>query len=356
MSHHLVKGADTSFWHMPVSRDVLAAAKDKFDLEVFTLGLNRNPDAEECLRDARSLKYVTSGYIYTYLEKGNVKNIARSVVDRYKKACGKEWKHMRFVAVDIEDRDSAAADASRYLELCVAMVDYLVELGATPIIYTGQWYWRGHLGDPVFPRDVPVWTSFYPDNFDPVRMRWVAGPFGGWTNETRVGMQYKGTNHDYGFGNDKNIWSREFIYENQGHIKEAVELQVVDMAAEIDLKAPVAKDTSGFLQAQLTAGPGLAGPGPNLIVDQPPPPDPEKVAKAIVEAKPKKRVSKTLSVTIATVIALQVQHHLGVSLDPEIVHGLSAGVAAVYVAFQKWADRNELGDILAVVERLVKNR
>ena len=94
-----------------------------------------------------------------------------------KVACGDKWDELRFVALDIElpgITETHIRDAAEAVKAD----------GLRPIIYTGKWFWSGHLGNPAWFADLPLWDSIY-DQLAVVELR---HPYGGWTSV--VGKQF----------------------------------------------------------------------------------------------------------------------------------------------------------------------
>ena len=92
-------------------------------------------------------------------------------------ACGDKWDNLRFVALDIEltgITETHIRDAAEAIKAD----------GLRPIIYTGKWFWSGHLGNPNWFADLPLWDSIY-DQRAKVELR---HPYGGW--KSVVGKQF----------------------------------------------------------------------------------------------------------------------------------------------------------------------
>lgn len=132
-------------------------------------GSKQNHAAESSLQTARAAGLMTATYIVLSAHlKGS------SAVAHGMSACGAEWAHLRFVALDVEldgIKEAHIDGAHRSLGKLPAM------------IYTGRWFWSSskHLGDPHWGADLPLWDSHYDGNAlldHPFRR------YGGWREQT----------------------------------------------------------------------------------------------------------------------------------------------------------------------------
>jgi len=202
-----VCGVDVSAYQYSISRDKWA--RMKADGQVVAVvgswhGVQDNAWALENLMRARSVGLKTATYIAI-----NGSRSGRSHVEEGRDACGGQWEHLNFVAIDVEIRGVT----EEILDAALANVE---KLGGRPAIYTGRWFWNwwalslGHLPGLDRPGGVsryasyPLWTALYDG-----RPTLDVPLYGGW--ERAVGHQYAGTTAAYGTQVDLNVFDAEWV-------------------------------------------------------------------------------------------------------------------------------------------------
>ena len=190
-------------------------------------GLSANPDAERNLLEAKAAGFRIATYVALNAGSG------RTAVRNGKQACGRAWDDLVFVAIDCETDGITAPIISE-------AIDEVKRNGLRPIIYTANWWWHGHFGNPRNFRHMPLWSADY--DLDPTLAPSPA--YGGWTEAELVGKQYDGSTEDrhpmlHGVEVDKNTFDRDFIEEG-------------DMAGVEELRAEV-KQTRADLEKVITA-------------------------------------------------------------------------------------------------------
>ena len=190
-------------------------------------GLSANPDAERNLLEAKAAGFRIATYVALNAGSG------RTAVRNGKQACGRAWDDLVFVAIDCETDDITAPIISE-------AIDEVKRNGLRPIIYTANWWWNGHFGNPRNFRHMPLWSAGY--DLDPTLS--LSPAYGGWTEAELVGKQYDGSTEDrhpmlHGVEVDKNTFDRDFIEEG-------------DMAGIEELRAEV-KQTRADLEKVITA-------------------------------------------------------------------------------------------------------
>ena len=117
-----------------------------------------------------------------------------------KKIAGDKWDNLRFVALDIElpgITQTIIADAAEAVRAD----------GLRPIIYTGKWFWDGHLGNPDWFPHIPLWDSLY----DQRAIVELVHPYGGWTSV--VGKQFDDKTSRLASSADISAFDAEWIDE-----------------------------------------------------------------------------------------------------------------------------------------------
>lgn len=160
-------------------------------------GTDKNPHAAEALHDARMAGLTTAAYIVLNSRPG------RQSVILGEQACGDEWAHLSFVALDIEV-DGVTVDV---------IADAEAELGRErqrPMLYTGYWFWaspKHGLDNATDFAHLPLWDSRY----DHVRtLEWGPHkPFGGWAQ--RTAKQYEADSSSLGFSCDRSVFAPDWL-------------------------------------------------------------------------------------------------------------------------------------------------
>lgn len=125
----------------------------------------------------------------------------RSAEDHFRQAhsaAAAEWKHLSFVAVDVEVAPTSAATVRAACELVRAN-------GQRPVVYTSVSKWRELCGDVPSLRDIPLWDASYGQE-PSLQMR---PQYGGW--QIRTGHQYQGTTDLDGIAVDLNLFDDVFV-------------------------------------------------------------------------------------------------------------------------------------------------
>ena len=159
-------------------------------------GVDANHFAFQNLDHARLAGFLTATYIVLNALDG------AEAVKRAAAACGSEWEQLKFVALDIEVDGvtwGIIADAKAAIGRVLPK--------AKVCIYTGSWFWRGHLNNPTWGIDLslPLWDSRYDGQPDLA----FPDPYGCWTE--LIGRQYQGTNKALGFSTDLSVFDSAWI-------------------------------------------------------------------------------------------------------------------------------------------------
>ena len=199
----LVAGVDVSVYAGSISPEqwaTAAAAGVKVAVIGAWHGKHPNPNCEQWMADAVAAGLAVAVYVAINALPG-AEAVAKGAA-----ACGDEWQHANFVALDVEITgvDQQIIDSA---------IDAVTTDGLRPVLYTGRWFWQehAHLGDPNWAsaRGVPLWHAAYDGDRSLTFGR--SGPYGGWTAESLIGHQYAGTNTEDGFSDDRNVFDRAFI-------------------------------------------------------------------------------------------------------------------------------------------------
>ena len=145
-------------------------------------GTKANKACEDTLGDAHAADLILGTYIVLNHRDG------KETVEKGIDICGAQWKNLDVVALDIELNgvtENIIGDA---------LTAIFEAEKQTPIIYTGGWFWRGHLGNPDWFSHIPLWDSYY----NGVPKLELVRPYGGWTDV--IGKQYYGTKHHENLG------------------------------------------------------------------------------------------------------------------------------------------------------------
>jgi len=108
------------------------------------------------------------------------------------------FERLAFLALDCEWRGLMEEDVHR----CIMEAN---DVDATPVIYTGAWFWKGRLHNPTWAFETPLWDSDYDKGPDEP----LTVDYGGWTN--CVGRQYRGTDTFQGVSCDLNVFDRQCL-------------------------------------------------------------------------------------------------------------------------------------------------
>jgi GH25 family lysozyme M1 (1,4-beta-N-acetylmuramidase) len=179
-------------------------------------GLSANPYAEGNLirADAAGLKVAT----YVALNAGG----GRRAVEQGRKACGRMWDKLCFVAIDCE------IDGITTITI-MAAIEEVRRLNKRPCIYTARWWWRDHFGDRQGFQAIPLWNAYYDGDPD---IDFASASYGGWTLDKVIGEQYAGSVPLAGITVDRNSFDMDWIEEED------------DMSAIEDLRQDVARLTA----------------------------------------------------------------------------------------------------------------
>ena len=189
-------------------------------------GLSANPDAERNLLEAKAAGFRIATYVALNAGSG------RTAVRNGKQACGRAWDDLVFVAIDCETDGITAPIISE-------AIDEVKRNGLRPIIYTANWWWNGHFGNPRNFRHMPLWSADY--DLDPTLA--LSPAYGGWTDAELVGKQYDGSTEDrhpmlHGVEVDKNTFDRNFVEE--GDMAGVEELRAEVKQTRVDLEKVIA--------------------------------------------------------------------------------------------------------------------
>lgn len=198
-SKELTKAVDVSLWSGAVSHGTWTHIKQlgyRLAIVGSWHGIHANTHAIDQFNEASNLGLHTATYVVLNDHK------AHYSMDKARELCGDYYKDLKFVALDIEVdglTTNTIEDAINIIK-----VD-----GLKPIIYTGKWFWKGHLGNPKDFKDIPLWPSIYDGKLDlsfPINKR-----FGGWTK--LFGKQYAGSATRLGIKADLSVFDTEKLYK-----------------------------------------------------------------------------------------------------------------------------------------------
>ena len=191
--------ADVSKWGGQISEGQWAKAREDHGLEIAVVGSwhghSSNRYANATLNAAVAAELIPATYIVLNDRDG------AETITLGKTAVGDQWQNLAFVALDIElpgVTQQVITDAAMAVRAD----------GLTPIVYTGRWFWDGHLGNPVWAKDLPLWDSVY-DDHPAVEL---VHPYGGWTSA--IAKQYHGTTQVLGFSADLSAFDRQWVLSN----------------------------------------------------------------------------------------------------------------------------------------------
>ena len=189
----LIRAADVSKYAGFVNRTSWASAKRKHGIELAIVGSWHGKDANDAASDTLKAAHDSGLTTATYIVLNEL--LGSKSIDEGLRACGNT--PLAFVALDIELRGVTQEIIEDAIRECHA---HLLRVA----IYTGEWFWQGRLGNPVwFPR-IPLWHSSYngKEELEPVN-------YGGW--DIPVGHQYKGTDSSLGFSADLSMFNHHWV-------------------------------------------------------------------------------------------------------------------------------------------------
>ena len=191
---NLIQAADVSTWSGHIGYQQWAQVRRRVQLAIVGSwhGRESNQTAANTLTSAQSAGLSVATYAVINSLDGE-----RSI-ERAKQACGRSWPALKFVALDIEVDGVSEATIQ-------AAADEVRNEGLRPIIYTGRWFWSGHLGNPTWAADLPLWDSAYNGQSD-----LTFDGYGAW--KTVVGHQYQGTNSALGFSADLSVFDADWVH------------------------------------------------------------------------------------------------------------------------------------------------
>jgi hypothetical protein len=176
---------------------------------------------------------------YTFLEWGYVADIwVRSAI--------RSFGAMRPSRLWIDVEDTSIRPPLDWEAYVQTALDEVRAHGIETGIYTGGWYWRGHLGNSTAFAHEKLWNSYYDGDPD------IDGlPYGGWT--TAAIEQYQGTTELCGQSVDLNaIWEEDDmgLVEEIARIKKLlVDTGVEQAGAEgIDLLLSIRNDQAAMME------------------------------------------------------------------------------------------------------------
>lgn len=151
--------------------------------------------AESNLMDAEAEGFTICGYI-----NASPWYSADVSLDYARTNAGSAWNKLFMVALDVEIVGLTTDHVRAHL-------NYLKSLVPVTCIYTANWFWTGHLGNPTEFSAEPLWNAFYDDDPDFDFSRF---PYGGWTEDKLIGEQYGGTSIN-GVEVDLNSFKEDFF-------------------------------------------------------------------------------------------------------------------------------------------------
>lgn len=133
-------------------------------------------------KSARDNGCTVGGYIWIYSSPVDPRHTVQSALDLADQAG---------IALPIAWLDAETYTDGSYptIDTLEAAADEVQRLGLKPGVYTGGWFWKGHLGNTPRLGDLPLWSSQYDDvaSLDNVTL------YGGWTRERVGGKQWSGS-------------------------------------------------------------------------------------------------------------------------------------------------------------------
>jgi hypothetical protein len=158
------------------------------------------------LRRAREAGFIVCGY--TNVAPWNSGKVA---FDKAVEFAEDEWPNIAAVFVDVEiaahnGQSIREADIRQCLELVTAA-------GKRTAIYSAQWFWVGHLGNPLWQwlREYQVWNANYDGDPD---VDFSKAPWGPWVEADIMGEQFQGSTDIEGVTVDLNEFRDGFFAAN----------------------------------------------------------------------------------------------------------------------------------------------
>lgn len=214
----LLRGLDVSFSRISLAWAQARKAEGYAVLyQDLWSGLSSPTGARDNLQAARNAGLLTGGYLCVH---GNLSG--SEAVQRAKAAAGDEWPHLSAIAIDVEIDGvtegiiaEACMTASAYSKVC---------------IYSADWFWKGHLGNPQWPwlANYPKWWAAY-DGKPELRDGWM-------------GHQYQNTTNLDGVDVDLNVFDPAFFEEDSMTPEQAQ--QLADLHAILTDPQPLGDGTS----------------------------------------------------------------------------------------------------------------
>ena len=172
---------------------------DGWDLAIIGLwgGVSPNTEAERWLHDARASGLQAAAYVAINGSHTGDWHIAQG-----KALAGTEWRRTLFCGIDVEIEGVTLDNIHEAREA--------LQSEAKPsIIYTGEWFWAGVLGNPTAFSNLPLWTAQY----DGMATLESARPYGGWAPAPAriVGKQYSGTGQLHGVTCDLSVFDDAWL-------------------------------------------------------------------------------------------------------------------------------------------------
>ena len=191
----MIEALDVSHWTGHVTQMQWERAREQLGVTLAIVGSwhgsKQNHAAESSLQTARAAGLMTATYIVLSSHlKGS------SAVAHGMSACGDEWAHLRFAALDVEldgIKEAHIDGAHR-------------SLGKLPgMMYTGRWFWASnkHLGNPQWGRGLPLWDSHYDGR---AHLDANFRPYGPWPRQTA--KQY--TDHAPNINADRSVFRADW--------------------------------------------------------------------------------------------------------------------------------------------------
>ena len=194
----LIHAADVSMYSGLITVPQWQNAKAKgIDLAIVGSwhGRSGNQNAQATLSAARMAGMKTATYTVLNGLSGD------EAVKRAMDACGTEWGHCRFCALDIEI--DGFADG-----IMMQALYELSEMAMLTCIYTRADFWEHHLHPGATwgaDKNIPLWDANY--NRSPNLI--LPHYYGGW--RFAVGHQFQGSNNRLGFNADLNVFSASWV-------------------------------------------------------------------------------------------------------------------------------------------------